>query len=105
MKTKKNGKTIYVYAEHEKLNQLDGENQVIGAFLEWLNNIGYHLCENLDYPTEEDPESGMVHIRENTEQLLAKYFSIDLDKLEQEKRQMLDEIRNNTNSPKGSNED
>jgi len=72
------------YEEHEKLHKVKDQSQTIGQFLEWLNEQ-YTLCESDEdtyYPT---------HI--NIEKLLATYFEIDLDKIENEKQQMLKAIR------------
>ena len=74
------------YPEHEKLAKIKDESQSIGEFLSWLRQDRW-ICE-LDevkdqfYPT-----------RESIESLLAEYFGINQDKLEQEKRQILAELR------------
>ncbi len=102
------------YPEHEKLARISEESQAIGEFLEWLKggyegSPGYQICVYHDgtYSTaaviadalggresdrEHDP-SGYVPIRERTDQLLARYFGIDQEKIEKEKRQMLADIR------------
>lgn len=59
------------YPEHEKLARLDGTNQEIGGFLEWLRMI-----HNVDLPKP-------------ITDLLADYYEIDRDKLEEEKQHML----------------
>ena len=75
------------YPEHEKLHLIKDKSQEIGSFLEWLQDDAKIILAEYDemdflYP---------IYIR--TEELLAKYFNIDLKKIEQEKRAMLDEIR------------
>lgn len=82
------------YPEHEKVAKVKDQSQAIGAFLDagglgegivlarWEGRQGDYL----------DP----VHL--NIEKVLAKYFGIDLDKLEAEKIQMLEELRK-SNAP------
>lgn len=61
-------------------------------FLEWLSWNGMTVCEQFkNGRTTRDGE--YVPVRVNTNQLLAKYFGIDLAKIEAEKCSMLDEIR------------
>jgi hypothetical protein len=65
-------------------------SQEIGEFLEWLSSKGITLCR-LGVPDWE--RNCYFPIRESTEQLLAAYFEIDLDKAEAEKRALLKELR------------
>jgi len=74
------------YKEHEKLQAVKDKSQEIGDFLEWCNNKGIFLGEY-------DRFDELVPIRKNTETMLAEYFKINLKKLEQEKRDMLDNFR------------
>jgi hypothetical protein len=86
------------YPEHEKLKEVQEKSQAIGDFLEWL---GYEkdvtLCEYFEPTREERREEGAIagYLPTNKKKmdLLAEYFDIDLNKIEQEKRQMLDELR------------
>lgn len=76
------------YPEHEKLKEVQDQSQVIGEFLEWLNyERKYSLCEN------EIRYDSWLPVSENHQELLAQYFNINLDKLEQEKRQMLESLK------------
>lgn len=80
------------YSEHEKLHAIVDDSQKIGEFLEWLKEQGYILAEHSDedlYPSFK-----------TTENILAEYFEIDQMRLEQEKLQMLEVLRND---PKGKN--
>lgn len=75
------------YPEHEKLNKIADKSQVIGEFLEYLQDEKRYLlcelvCETKYYP---------VHV--SIQDLLADFFGIDQKKLEKEKREMLEEIR------------
>ena len=62
--------------ECEKLKAVVSQSQPIGAFLEWLEEI-----HDVRLP------GGSVN------ELLAEYFEIDLDKVEVERRALLDFIR------------
>lgn len=76
------------YPEHEKLKQIQRESQTIGEFIEWLESNGMVVCEWTDGNCD-----NWMRTTLSTNRLLAKFFDIDLDKLEAEKRQMLDEMR------------
>lgn len=80
------------------------QSQAIGEFLEWLGDEK-DICmaqrhQHTDGCLDEDLEVGcgyeddeLIYVHIGIEKLLAEYFSIDLDKVEQEKRAMLEEIR------------
>lgn len=94
------------YPEHEKLKKVKDQSQACGDFLEWLqdtkgivlakrhehvegcepNRLGYGVACGM---TPGDLEPCPVTVRK----LLAEFFSIDEDKLEQEKQDMLERIR------------
>jgi hypothetical protein len=79
---------VMAYPECEKMNAVQGDSQKIGAFLDWLqNDLGIVLAE---YDNEDDE---LYRANYTIEKLLARYFDIDLDKVEQERRQMLEELR------------
>lgn len=72
--------------ENEKIAKLQGENKTIGDFLEWLFDE-YTLCSwDKVYERYESNNKGV-------EKLLADYYGIDLDKVEQEKIALLKWIR------------
>lgn len=74
------------WPEHEKLKAISDKSQAVGEFLEWLDTKGIRLCALKDgkfYPSQ---ISNM--------QLLAAFFEIDQDKIEGEKRDMLNYFRN-----------
>jgi len=58
------------------------KSQIIGEFLEWLKTNDMYV----EAFGEDDSAPG-------TERLLANYFNIDLEKVEQEKREILKELR------------
>lgn len=114
------------YPECEKMKAASEDSQVIGEFLEWLGQQGIQLCkyqkEDVYHFESEEAESqynelsrieqsawrynnpskfgttyqGYNLVNINTEKLLAQYFKIDLNKVEQEKRQIINSLRNPT---------
>lgn len=74
------------YPEHEKMKAVAEHSQEIGRFLdEFLPGEGITLAVV-------DGDDWMP-VRESITSLLAKFYDIDLTKIEKEKQQMLDEIR------------
>ena len=109
------------YPEHDKLQEISDQSQVCGEFLEWIKgghegSPGLHLCEwreESDLPQWVHEATGkpvpFAHLRAtqnldwypagfyspglNTRELLAPFFDIDQKKIDDEKDQMLREIR------------
>jgi hypothetical protein len=88
------------YPEHEKLESVQPQSQAIGEFLEWLSMGGSNDEKRpvyLAYYPRTAVEGHRAHELDfypmKTEEALAKFFEIDLVKLEREKRQMLKECR------------
>jgi hypothetical protein len=80
--------------ECEKMRAVQGQSQVVGAFLDWLSSVKrVHLM--VDFESDETDMNGPVQvpIRESIEELLAEYFEIDLKKVEKEKQALLEYIR------------
>jgi hypothetical protein len=88
------------YPEHEKLSaplgytveKVSDLSQQLGDFYHWL-------MERYTLGVWDDEYYGgqmLMPTRANDRKLLAEYFDLDVDKLEAEKRQMLDEIRSAT---------
>ena len=76
--------------ELNKIKKNQFESQTIGEFLDWLQNEkGIILCVYDKDVSEHHP----YPIRESIEQLLAKYFRIDLQKAEKERVAILDNLR------------
>ena len=73
--------------ECNKLSAVAEESQKIGKFLLWLGDNKIELC------TFEDGFLDYYPIHSSFENLLAKYFNIDLQKVEQEKQALLDWLR------------
>lgn len=97
-------------SEIEKIVEVQDESNAISGFLDWLQESGYAICEYREVEEEnpagpvlatigivEDLPPYMVEKwvikRESHEQLLAKYFLIDLDKVEAERLEFLERIR------------
>ena len=58
------------HEELDKVLALEGANDVIGQFLEWLPSIGLIVCET-------DPEEWYYMTYKSIPRLLAMYFNID----------------------------
>lgn len=109
------------YPEHERQRAILEQANTIGDFLEWYGGQGWHRMRWREDLTDEVPCTGVsiltgrcrgdscakcggtgyetikrkawVNDERGVEQLLAEYFSIDLTKIEAEKRDMLDALR------------
>lgn len=79
------------YPEHEKLERIQKESQAQGEFIDWLSGKGIYLAVYCD---EKHLEALLVMANVSINNLLAEYHGINQAKLEQEKRQMLAEFRN-----------
>jgi hypothetical protein len=69
--------------ELDKRHKIIGEAHFLGEFLDWLNEDGYRLAKY-----DEDDELHPTF--ESPERLLARFFKIDLDKVEAEKLALLE---------------
>lgn len=88
--------------ELDKMMEVRETSQAIGEFLDWLYNSGYRIAQwhdhwdnGLDFDDveyEEQP-AGWYPVPRRIEEWLAEYFEIDLDKVEKERRAILDEFR------------
>ena len=99
------------YPEHEKMEQINDLSQEIGLFLDWLSAKGVTLCTwegDRYYSIDGDiitqsaalasddylfEEGGFHPFRFDTNRLLAGFFGIDYDELQNEKDQMLKKLR------------
>lgn len=83
------------YPEHEKLAKVQPQTQAAGEFLEWLGTQGYHLAIVVGDDAEVPLRMGqMVPWGGRISELLARWQEIDENRLEAEKRQMLESLRN-----------
>jgi len=112
----KEGEMTNKTPECDKMLAVKDDSQKIGEFLDWLQEKGYRICvwqEGITDATriasafaiasgkadphpdiDGEPERGFVPINPDIEKLLAEYFNIDLGKVEQEKRAILENLRN-----------
>ena len=72
------------YPEHDRLAAVADESQRIGEFLEWLTLSGIVLASWVPGLIEHR----LAPIPDSTEQILARYFDIDLKRLADEKHAM-----------------
>lgn len=78
--------------EAEKMVEIvrSGESHTLTDFYDWLGEQGYRICSITEI---ENYEPRYAPIGGGPEQLFADYFGIDLEKLEQERREMLEKLR------------
>jgi hypothetical protein len=76
------------YPEHAKQEAVIEQSQAIGEF---LDTSGFVLAEFREIDGHDEPK--LMPVGRSIEQVLAEYFEIDLNKIEAEKRDMLEHIR------------
>lgn len=77
--------------ECDKMVANQDKSLILSDFVDWLNQNGYAICtleETPGYPKEQ-----WISIRKSYEELFADYFGIDLKKVEQERRTILENLR------------
>lgn len=90
--------------EIDKMHAVKEQSQAIGEFLEWLQQekawelAAYHQHEEACYDDEGDRTCGMrtsepFIVNYSIERLLAEYFEIDLKKVDDEKRAILESLQ------------
>lgn len=86
---KTKGKTYPPTPECDKLKIIQPDSQKIGAFLEWLSDQGLQICRLEDMSVDDMWIPDYVNIQKRLE----KYFEIDMNKVEAEKRAILESIQ------------
>ena len=82
------------YPECEKLAKVSKESQVVGEFLEWLQNEKeIALAKWAQVEGSVFSNSNLFLVHDSTESLLAEFFEIDMNKVEEERQQILKELR------------
>lgn len=76
-----------IHPELDKLQAVKVQSQAIGEFLDWLVEQGVSLCRWSKPQQAWIPDCQMINDR------LAEYFGIDLQKVDQEQRAILEEFR------------
>jgi hypothetical protein len=82
--------TMPATPECDKIGAIQERSQPMGEFIDWLLHGDYHIC------TMEEGLDGAVVFRpvyKNVTQWLAEMFDIDLDKVDEEKRAVLQYVR------------
>ncbi len=89
--------------EIDKLNKIKDKSQSIGLFLDWLLADGLLLCRRHEHNEGCRDGSGelwcgyhegeAVPVTYNIQELLAGYFDIDLKKVEEEKMEILENLK------------
>lgn len=75
------------YPEHAKQKEVWDEAQGVGQFIDWLADNGYEIAEW-------DADGRRLHgSGKRPDELIAGFYELDLNKLEQEKRAMLAEMQ------------
>ena len=69
-----------------------GASDTLTEFFDWLAENDYEIAEWRRYEEYRDMQLTPIHLR--PEQLFADFFGIDLDKIESERRAILEELRN-----------
>ena len=80
--------------ECEKMVVVKERSQELSNFVDWLREQSLWICEEV--------EEHWVPTRKSYEQLFADYFGIDLKKVEEERRALLEEIRGGKPNDTGS---
>lgn len=82
-----------IYPEHKKITAIHDESQAIGDFLTWCLEEGIHLYSDQRVYEIFGFNTKMMPHNESFENLLARYFSIDLNVINTEKDEMLADMR------------
>lgn len=77
------------YPEHQKMKAVKERSQAIGEFLDWAQSEGLYLARY----DERFHDETLRAISEPFEHILARHFNIDLNKIEEEKQAMIEQLR------------
>ena len=80
----------------DKMKAVQKESQLLGEFLEWLQEEGLVICEwheNQYVNGKLSQPAGVYPTRRTSQQLLADYFGIDLKAADWERQALLDALR------------
>ncbi len=77
------------YPELDKMKAVRSQSQVLTEFVDWLDQNNMRICLRTETAVTYRG-SPYEPITENYEQLFARYFEIDLNKVEAERQQLLD---------------
>lgn len=97
--------------ELDKIDAVKEQSQAIGEFIDWIRDEkGWDIARllvkrNWNDFDEDDPEGdelsdrGSLSVNISIEKMLAEFFKIDLQKAEQERRALLDNLRERSDLP------
>jgi hypothetical protein len=74
-----------------------GQSELLAKFYDWLIEKDYAICKSIEHEWKDDYGSYeflYLPISPNPEKLFADFFGIDLNTIEQERRAILEELRN-----------
>ena len=77
------------YPQHAALKKVQHNSQTVGTFLAWMLKTGIRFCE----PAGGGNTGFYVRISSGISDLLAQYYGIDLDKLQEEKDAIIQEMQ------------
>lgn len=83
------------YPMSDKLLAVQAKSALLSEFLDWLGEQNIALCtlQELEYADGGFTKPRWQPLNKSFEQLLADFFEIDLKQLEDERRDILDKIR------------
>ena len=79
--------------ECDKMIAVKNKSQPIGEFLDWLQNEKGFCISEWSGKADENGDEYLLPVHKSIEQWIADYFNIDLNKVEQERRAVLDYLR------------
>lgn len=81
--------------EVNKISAAQEKSIVISSFIDWLEENDYAICtlQKSGYSERSDFYEVWRHKRNSHEEMLADYFGIDLGKVEQERRALLESLQ------------
>lgn len=80
-----------LYPEHDKLAAVQNEYNTMREFLEWLGERKMSFAEYRESENLSSPQLVSLTPIES-EEVIATFFGIDLDTIEEERRTMLDNL-------------
>jgi hypothetical protein len=81
--------------EVDKITAAREESRILSSFIDWLGENGYAICtlQKSGYSKGSDLYEIWRHKRNSHEEMLADYFEIDLDKVEEERGALLESLQ------------
>lgn len=75
------------FPEHEKLRARQYDASLLSSFIDFVSEQGWEIAE------WNDKSERLFNIRQRPEEIIGLFLGVDPKKLEQEKREMLKQIR------------